>query len=786
MDITKYEGLSSTEVQRLTKQGKTNYVKKTVGKSYAAIIFDNVLTMFNLVGIVVFILLAVAGEWSNTFFMVVILANTLVGIVQEVRAKLTVQKLSLMTAPTAYVVRDGKAEEIAVNKLVPGDVILLKTGKQIPADSELIDGFAEANEALLTGESKPVRKDTGDMLLSGSFVVSGECAAKVVHIGAENYVEQLAIKAKKYKKPKSELMRSINSIIKIVAIIVFPLGIASFLTGFYGQNEVWTTALAYACGSMIGMIPSGMVLLTSVTLAVSVLKMVRKKALVQDLYCIEMLARVNVLCLDKTGTITDGTMTVEDVISFDDGADIASAVLSILKATHDQNDTAQALKKHFDGKIVPSSETLPFSSDRKFSAAVLGDEIFFLGAGEFILKGKNERIEKLAEEYSQKGMRALILAKSGGSIKEPENIRPVALIALSDTLRKDAKEIVGWFAANDVAMRVISGDNAETVSVIAQKAGVPNADKFVSADKMSDEELVEAAVEYTVFGRVTPDQKAVLIRAIKSQGNTVAMTGDGVNDILAMKQADCAVAVASGSEAARSVAHLVLMDSSFSSMPDVVKEGRQVVNNIQNSTSLFLMKTIMMIFTTLLTLILGRMPPFQPKNLYVIEVFVIGIPAFFLALRTNDSLIKGSFLRNIFSSTLPKGLALAVCVAAVYIFEKFLGISGDANVLTMTVMLAVTYAGIAGLFVLCAPYTKISLAVALGSLFLSTAAFWVFDRLSAAGFWIFGELDYGLEKLNPTLLLFLAAVVILSAAIMTAGKIIETKKKKEIENAKIS
>lgn len=770
------QGLTETQAVELAAEGKTNYVKKTVGKSYTSIIIDNVLTMFNLVGLVVFILLAIAGDWKNTMFCVVILANTFIGIIQEVRAKVIVQKLSILTSANATVVRDGLEKKIGVGKIVLGDIIKLKVGDQIPADSEVLFGYIETNEALLTGESRSVKKEVGDMLLSGSFVVSGNCYASVVHIGAQNYVEQLAIKAKKYKKPKSELMRSINGIIKIIAIVVFPLGLASFLTGFYANAKPWTEALARACGSMIGMIPSGMVLLTSVTLAVSVIKMVRKKALVQDLYCIEMLARVDVLCLDKTGTITDGTMTVEEVEIFDDSVDVGQTVAGILAATGDSNDTAKALLEKFGDESESKAEkSLPFSSERKMSGAAFSNGTFLLGASEFILP-KDAKIKKINEKYSEKGMRTLLLAKTDGSLENPKNVKAVALIALSDTLRSDAKDIINWFRENQVGIKVISGDNAQTVSVIAEKAGIANSDKFISLDGLSDDEVVKAVENYTVFGRVTPEQKAIIIKTLKEQGNTVAMTGDGVNDILAMKQADCAVAIAAGSDAAKSAAHLVLLDSKFSSMPNVVKEGRQVVNNIQNSTSLFLMKTIMTMFTTVLMLALGKVYPLEPQNLYVIEFFVIGIPAFFLALRHNESLIKGKFLRNIFASTLPKGIAMAVNVALIYIFANVIGIAGDERAITMTVMLAITYSGLVGLITLCMPFTKLSFAVSAGSLIISTAAFWFLNKY----------LDYHLYLLTNKIIIFLVITVAVSVLIIAVGRIIEEKNKKEKLNAKIS
>ncbi len=781
--VVKFDGLTTQEVNQRISEGKTNFVKKTVGKSYLSIILDNVLTAFNLIGLVVFALMIIARSWGNTPFYLIILLNTTVGVVQEIRAKHTVQRLSIMTAPTANVIRDGQKSEISVDSIVLDDVIMLSAGKQIPADSIVLEGKIETNESLLTGESLPIIKNVDDTLLSGSFVVSGSCLAKVVHIGCDNYVEQLSLEAKKYKKPRSELMVSIGKIIKVIAILVFPMGIMIFLTELLGQHHPWQIALQDAGGSMIGMIPSGMVLLTTLTLAVSVIKMSKKNALVQDLYCIEMLARVNVLCLDKTGTITDGTMTVENVETL--SADYQPNVLikTLLTATNDSNNTANALNKKFDcDKILPYTDVLAFSSDRKLSACKVDFGTIILGASEFVLDKKNDKIDSLIKHYTSLGLRTLLLGVGDGNINNFGNITPVALIVLSDTIRSDAKDIIKWFADNEVEIKVISGDNAETVSVIAQKVNVKGADKYISLDGLSDEEVIAVANKYTVFGRVKPNQKALLIKTIKDNGNTVAMTGDGVNDILAMRQADCAIAIAEGSEAARSVAHLVLLDSKFSSMPNVVKEGRQVVNNIQNASSLFLMKTMMTLITTIFILIIGAKYPFQPKNLYIIEFCVIGLPGFFLALRKNEKLIRGSFVQNIFWATVPKGIALAVSVMLVYLFARISGLKGNHLVVTTLAMINMSFAGVLGLAVLCYPFDKLKTAVVLGSFVSSIVGLFLLDYVFA----LLNSKEQFMSPINKEQFVFILLSMILVLVIMMIGEVIRIKKDKEFINGKIS
>ena len=784
-DAVRYEtlpsvGLAAEQVAERRSDGLVNKVERTVGKSYAAIFLGNIFTFFNMLGLFIMVLMFALGSFDNLFFSVVILANTFIGIIQEIKAKKSIEKLSIMSAPTANVVRGGVESEIAVSDLVLDDIVRLEAGKQIAADSVVLEGEIEVNEALLTGESVPVKKRTGDALLSGSFVVSGSCRACVDHIGSDNYVEKLSAKAKKYQKPNSQLMRSINAIIKVLAIIIFPLGIGTYFVSYADLGNV-AEALTKAAGSMIGMIPSGMVLLTSVALAVSVIKLARNNALVQDLYCIEMLARVNVLCLDKTGTITDGTMSVEEVEMLADVKNFGVLMANCLAATGDANQSALAMAQRFGKESTFSVKAvIPFSSARKYSAASFdGVGTIAVGAPGFVCKPTDATAVKI-EKYAARGKRVMLAAVSDGYItddKLPE-MKEAAIIVVEDTVREDAVEIINWFKQNDVAVRVISGDNPLTVSVIAGKVGIENAEKYVSLEGMSDAEVIAAAGEYTVFGRVNADQKALLIKTIKANGNTVAMTGDGVNDILAMKEADCAVAIAAGSEAARSVAHLVLMDSKFSSMPKVVREGRQVVNNIQNSSSLFLMKTTMTVFTTILMLILGQMYPFEPKNLYIIEFVVIGIPSFVLALRPNSARITGRFISNTLLKTIPSGLSLSLSVLIVYIYSTVNGIptAGETDVIALFVTMAamaMTLSGAVALAVMCFPYTWITGPTALLSAVLCVLCFVIRP--------IAGFMDYvDVSGHVGVIVLCVAVSAVIIVSFRAASAVIARKKKEKI------
>ncbi|MEG1528604.1 MAG: HAD-IC family P-type ATPase [Clostridia bacterium] len=758
------QGLTDSQVAQRVSAGETNVVKRTVGKSYWAIIVDNILTIFNLIGLIVFILMIISKNWGNAFFYVIILANTLIGVGQEIKAKLAVNKLSLLVSPTITVVRNGQEQLISLSSLVLDDVIVLSSGKQIPADCVVISGSVEVNEAMLTGESLPISKSIDDSLMSGSFIMAGVCHARVEHVGKHNYVEQLASQAKKFKKTKSELMVSISRIIKVIAILTPLFGIGTFLVSYIKFGNAWQDAIAVASGSVIGMIPAGMVLLTSVTLAVSVIKMARKKAWVKDLYSIETLARVNCLCLDKTGTITDGTMSVEQFIPLVDNPSLFSYVSTLLSATMDSNDTAKALRRHFNDTALPFTSAMPFSSDRKYSSVTIeGVGQVLLGAPEFILQDISDELSSQLASFTSLGLRVLVVAIKQDNSSE---VAVQGIITLLDNIRPDAQEIIQWFYDNSVDVKIISGDNAQTVSIIAGKVGVVGAEKYISLDGLTDAEVCDMATKYTVFGRVKPHQKALLISTLKKFGLTVAMTGDGVNDILAMKQADCAISVASGSEASHSVAHIILMDNKFSSLPKIVSEGRQVVNNIQNSSALFLMKTVMTLIVTLFTLVLGINYPFEPMHLYVVDFCVIGIPAFFLALRPNKNLIRGKFLTNTLYSTLPKGIALGLSVIGVYAFNFIFNFDHDS--ITTTAMLAMSYSGAIGLFALCRPFNLVNLAVAVISLVAMTFYFLAFD-------YVFENFIKGFDE---TMLFYVVCSVLVSAVIIVVGNIVTKKLKR--------
>ena len=727
-------GLTSAQVDARIKAKQTNKVKKVVGKSYLQIFVTNICTFFNLLGFIIFLLMALCGSWSNMMFVVVILANTVVGIFQEIRSKIAVEKLSIVSEPTVDALRDGQKQNIKTQQIVLDDVLTYSAGKQICTDAIILDGEVEVNESMLTGESEPIKKKAGDMLYSGSFVVSGNCTCQVTAVGKDNYIEQLSAKVKLAKTPDSRIFKGIMSIIKIIAIIIFPLGIATFFTSaeiatlvgvdnvvgqyFQGVAEIKKTvndAIVSAAGSMIGMVPSGMVLLTSMTLAVGALKLAHKKVLVRELPCIEMLARVDTLCLDKTGTITDGSMTVEKLVPVGtDGQTLKQMLATLVGGTQDNNATAVAVSNYLkDVAPLATNAVLPFSSARKFSAVTTQSGTIAMGAAEFMFKREgNEQFFQQIETYLAKGLRVLAVGKSYSPIQDNSvtNLVPCGIVLLQDTIRADAPQIIKWFVENDVQVKVISGDNPLAVSVIAQKVGVAGAEKYISLEGLTDEQVWDVANDYTVFGRVTPEQKAILVKAMKAQGHTVAMTGDGVNDILAMRESDCAISVGCGTDAAKTASNLVLMDNKFSSLPNVVAEGRQVVNNVQNSSSLFLMKTCMTVCTTILLLFLPYSYPFAPQNLYAVEFFVNGIPAFLLALKPNHDRIKGSFVKNILKNTLPNGIAMFGAVALTYIFMRTIGLDVEPNGLvnsaqiTTTAMIAMTSIGVAGLWVIMYPF----------------------------------------------------------------------------------
>ncbi len=705
------QGLTSQQVISRNEQKLVNISTVKTTKTVWQILAKNIFTFFNMVCLAVAIALAAVGSYSDMLFMVVMILNCLIGIVQEIRAKHTMDKLSLTNSNFVKVVRDGDEQEIYKTEVVLDDVISLNSGMQIACDSIVISGHIEANESLLTGESQPVKKEVGDTLLGGSFVSSGSCTAKVNKIGDDNYINQLSAKAKVFKASKSELLSSLRALIKIITIFMVPIAIMMCYNNYqyYSANPDETYSLVYmvvtkTAGCITAMIPAGMFLLTSVALFVSVIRLAKKRTLVQELYCIEMLARTNVLCLDKTGTLTNGTMSVKNVIPLSTikEDEIDKIIASMVNSFHDANSTALALKAYF-GKPVYSAETsLPFSSERKFMGCKFKKEgAYKLGAYEYVLKNPPLQIRKQAEQYAITGLRVLLLVKCDATFTN-KNDKPIAFVLLQDNIRKDAPKTIEWFKNNDVDIKIISGDNPVTVSEVARRCGVKNCDKYISLQGLSDVQVVEAAKNYTIFGRVNPEQKAVLVRALKQQGKTVAMTGDGVNDILALKEADCSIAIAAGSDAARSVSQLVLLDSNFSSMPNVVAEGRRVVNNIQKASSLFLMKTIFAIIISVFVLCMHKTYPFSPIQFLMLEMFVIGIPSFCLALQPNTNRIKGRFIANLLRNAAPAGVTMALATITMYIYQINTGISTSALV-TMS-SIAILVVGFIALFTMSKPF----------------------------------------------------------------------------------
>ena len=681
-------GLSDEIVNQRIAGGLVNKTKDEKGKTVFGIICSNVFTFFNMVFAILTILLVFVQSYSNLMFLATVIPNLIIGIVQEIKAKKMIEKLSLMSAPVTTVIRNGEKRNIPINEVVLDDVILLKNGKQVCADCVVIDGMVEANESMITGEADAISKKPGDTLFSGSFITSGTCYARADKIGGESYIEKLAGEAKKYRKPNSELLKSLNIIFKIVSFLIVPLGILTFLNifgsdNFFGRitdsNEfnLLAEAVTKTAGSMIGMIPAGLFLLTSMALFVGVYRLGKNNTLVQELYCIETLASVDTLCLDTTGTITDGTMRVWDCIEVNNQTDytIREIVGSMMNAFTETNATSEALINYFDkNNILTPVDVIPFSSKRKFSAVTFKDQgTFLLGAPEFVLTTKFETIRKRIEKYTSQGCRVLVVGHTNSKLKlndTPRAVSPVAIIVIQDHIREEAADTIKYFKRNGVDIRVISGDNPLTVSYIARRVGIEGAEKYVSLDGMTDDEVRDIAMDYTVFGRVSPTQKKILVETFRENKKTVAMTGDGVNDILALKEADCAIAMASGSEATRYVSHLVLMDSNFANMPKVVNEGRRVINNIQKTSTLFLVKTMFAITLTIMYLILKEDYIFVPKNLSMIEWFAIGVPAFFIALQPNTSQVKGKFIVNVIKSTLPGALTVVIFHLALHFLKE--------------------------------------------------------------------------------------------------------------------
>ena len=942
-------GLNEQQINQRIEEGMVNDNQKQYSKTYGQIFLNNILTFFNVLCMAVAAALIYVKEYKNLTFLIILLCNTVIGIVQEIKAKKTIDKLSIVTAPTATVIREAITKEVQVKELVLDDIVKFKNGKQISADCIVLKGDIEVNESLLTGESVAVKKGPGDTLYAGSFITSGTCIAKVNRVGQDCYIQKLQAKAKRYTKPKSELLRSLKLITTFITIVIIPLGTivgfrnyesaeasvrsASFGTSgsvlVYGidsqggeheiydlakdekvsigqsdskftieasnlpeisrikveytnkasgnisissirlyesiknssdvmvpgelikdwtfnkknastsmttliskydagqyldgslklessndyiitsefdkataffveitiqsrgygyddtpeeakivQDQIIRLTVTKTAGSLIGMIPAGLFLLVTIALAVSVVKLAKSKTLVQELYCIEMLARVDCICLDKTGTITDGTMKVKDIIDIapidPKEPKIDTIMGAMIGALEDNNLTSIALQDRFGVNFeFKKLAVVPFSSARKLSAVTFEDKgTYIMGAPEFVYQGKSKKIASIVDKKAAMGYRVLMLAKSDKPIidgKVPTNCNPLALITLEDHIREEAYDTIKWFKDNGVQVKVISGDNPSTVAEIAGKVGIDGASDYISLDGLSPQEVETIANEYTVFGRVSPDQKAILIRTLKRHGKTVAMTGDGVNDILAMKESDCSVAMASGSDAARNVAHLVLLDSNFANMPKVVLEGRRVINNIQSSASLYLMKTLFVMVITFLSIVAKNIfkagYPFEPVQFMLLEFFIIGLPSTILALQPNKEKIKGNFIVNMISNCVVQAFCLILTVVAIYLLAikdiPGLDLTNYAEVNSIAVM-AITYVGVVILFNLCRPFNTLRAIIWIFSTLCISLAFLIPEIATNIG------LSYLFNELTITNQLFLLCVVLAIVPIETA------------------
>ena len=707
-------GLSREEAAKRKSEGKANIVTDKNGKSYLKIIADNLFTFFNLVWAIITVVLILCESYKNLTFLVVVAANTGIAIIQEIKAKRAVEKLSVTTDPQATVVRDGELVTIKAEEIVLGDVMLVEIGKQVLSDAVVISGAAEANESMLTGEADAIKKHSGDRILAGSFLVSGSVYAEVVNVGKNNYMHKLEKAAKSFKAPTSNLFRDLNALLKCISVIMIPLAAILSVVNYIVNDGNIVKAVTTTAGSMVAMIPAGIYLLVTMTLTLSVINLSKKNTLVQDMYSIEMLASADVVCLDKTGTITDGTMEVVDYVILDDSSDSRlSRIISALQGCEQsQNNTSRALSEKFGRDLSEKNiyASIPFSSSRKFSAAdIEGIGAFSIGAPHFVPCPVSEEMEKIISSHAELGHRVLLLASHETLDAEGE---PVALIAISDRIRPAAKETIAKFQEQGVTVKVISGDHAATVSSIAKKVGIKDADKYISCENLADSELIEAAEEYAIFGRVTPEQKVLLIKTLKDLGRIVAMTGDGVNDTLALKESNCAIAMADGSEVARKISQIVLLGSDFSTLPDVVREGRRCINNVRSSSVLFLMKTLFAILVSFVGIVTVSGYPFEPNMLFMLELLVIGFASVLLALEPNDKRIEGSYIQTVLLKSMPNAVAMFIPVLAVMIVEKIMP-SVTLDCRNSIALWAVTAVGLLNLIFLCIPYTRWRLAVVL-------------------------------------------------------------------------
>lgn len=694
---SEFNGLTAAEVNARIEAGKINIADDSSDRTTGKIIRDNLLTYFNLIFLVITVLLCIAGAFRDLTFLPIIIGNILIGIVQELRAKKTLDKMKILNAGHAVVIREGKRQKVTAEELVIDDLVWLSSGDAICADSVVVSGEITVNESMLTGEADGIVKKENEELLSGSFVVSGEGYARLTRVGNDSYISKLTNEAKALKKgEESEMIRSINMFVKVIGIIIIPMSVILFVQAFVFRNASFRTSITSMVASIIGLIPEGLYLLTTLALAVSMMKLAKDKVLLHDMKSIESLARVDVLCVDKTGTITKPEMTVTEIVSCDDSMN--EVFTDYVMSSIDNNATAVALKKYLNDNNVmngkrTASKVYPFNSTIKYGAMAFNGDYYVLGAPEFIIKTGFNNLKDDISQYTTKGYRVIVLAKAESLTRDgviDGEILPLGFVVLANEIRDNAVETFTYFKEQGVAIKVISGDNPATVSEVARQAGIENAEKYVDASTLTDNLMIsEAIAKYTVFGRVTPKQKQQFIKALKMQGHTVAMTGDGVNDILALKDADCSVAMASGSEATAQAAQIVLLDSDFSRMPEIVLEGRRVVNNVQRSASLFLVKNLFSLLLTIFSTVLMISYPLMPSQVSLISMFTIGIPGFLLALEPNKSRIKGHFLGNVLLKALPAGLTDFFAVSALVICGHVFNIPSTDIATASTLLIAV-------------------------------------------------------------------------------------------------
>ena len=807
-------GLTDEQVNERIEQGKVNADENPNTRTYKQIVRENTLTFFNFLNLVLLVLVLLVGSYKNAFFVCIIIINTLIGIAQEIRAKKTIDKLAILTAKKSIVIREGKKWTVPTEELVLDDLVCLKTGDQVPADAKVLEGSVEVNESLLTGESDNLPKNVGDELFSGSFVTAGEACCQIIHVGKDNYAAQITSEAKEFKRHNSELKNSLNAILKVISIIIVPLGALLFYKQYYIVGNTFKASVVSMVAGVLGMIPEGLVLLTSVALTLGALVLANKKTLVQELYCIETLARVDTLCLDKTGTITEGTMCVERVESWcesllrnltedkeepDEGrmlqdqeiqpenaetqnpdtgsqteADQAETIdeTAALQDIHeiedmmgnlmyvlkDQNATIDALRKRFPTKTsMTPKHIIPFSSDRKYSGAVFEDRgTYLMGAAQFLFPEGREEILDVCQKYAQEGLRVLTLAHSSQMAEGtelPADLEPVALLLLTDVIREEAPDTLKFFDSQEVDLKVISGDDPVTVSAIAKRAGLKNAESYVDATTLeTEEDLEEAVSKYSVFGRVTPQQKKEMVQALQKQGHTVAMTGDGVNDVLALKEADCSIAMAQGSDAAKNIANVVLLDSNFASMPHIVNQGRRVVNNIRTAASMFLIKTMFSVMLSLLTIFFGNTYPFEPIQMSLISACAVGIPTFLLAQENNYDKIDHTFLRHVFLNAFPAAITISSCVFAIMLVCQ--NVYHSNAMLSTACVLVTGWNYMAALKTVYAPLNTYRKVIIYGMQFIFFAAAVIFQKLLALG-----SLDFGLIILVFILMTFAPVLI---------------------------